>query len=290
MSAANAGTIPALLHRFFDDAAIFPPARTDLSRAVAAHVDRRSTELGDIVATFVIDDARLPALADLTAAVTPHLDLAITVTAGPAAVAGALDIASTLENVVVRALEIRVPDAMSCETFFAALDEAPIPGPVAVFVEIPRDERGDSVITETAARGRFGKFRTGGLSASAHPDENELAAGIIAAVSSGVPFKCTAGLHHAVRNTDQQHGFEQHGALNVLCATAAAIEAAPVDAVARWLALRDPAAVAEHVAGLDPRVRSHMLSVGSCSISEPVADFRELGLLEQAPSMKGEIR
>ena len=43
------------------------------------------------------------------------------------------------------------------------------------------------------------------------------------AVARSVPFKCTAGLHQAVRHTGATTGFEHHGYLNILLATARAV-------------------------------------------------------------------
>ena len=60
------------------------------------------------------------------------------------------------------------------------------------------------------------KFRTGGPTAEAVPDDAELAAFIAPCLDRGSPFKLTAGLHHAVRYTETETGFEHHGFLNVL--------------------------------------------------------------------------
>ncbi|GLZ09402.1 hypothetical protein Acsp03_68680 [Actinomadura sp. NBRC 104412] len=85
------------------------------------------------------------------------------------------------------------------------------------------------------------------------------AAAIAAVAEAHVPFRATAGLHHAVRNTDARTGFEQHGFLNLLLATAA-------EAV-RGLG-EDRAAA----------VRRMVVSFGTCSITEPLAGLVDMGL------------
>ena len=85
-------------------------------------------------------------------------------------------------------------------------------------MEVPRDERRGDVIAALADTGLRAKFRTGGTTADAYPDERELADAIHQSLTHDVPFKATAGLHHAVRNTDTATGFEQHGFLNVIAA------------------------------------------------------------------------
>src|SRR5204862_5582864 len=86
------------------------------------------------------------------------------------------------------------------------------------------------------------KFRTGGLAAELFPTPVELAAVICACRDRGLPFKLTAGLHHALRHTDPETGFIHHGFLNVLVAAAQAVhQAAEVADVAATLAGTDPA-------------------------------------------------
>ncbi|HSF26676.1 MAG TPA: hypothetical protein VLC50_04070, partial [Actinomycetes bacterium] len=97
------------------------------------------------------------------------------------------------------------------------------------------------------------------------------------------PYKCTAGLHHAVRHTDPVTGFEHHGFLNLLLATHAATQGADLAAVTALLARRDGAALARTAAGLDPTealvARSFFVAFGSCSIAEPADDLLDLDLL-----------
>jgi hypothetical protein len=109
---------------------------------------------------------------------------------------------------------------------------------------------------------------------------------VLACVTAGVAFKATAGLHHAVRNTDPTTGFEQHGFLNLLAAVDAAQRGADHGEVAALLAQRDAAAVAARVAALDGcagPVRDAFHSFGTCSIDDPRTELTALGLLDHIP-------
>ena len=84
------------------------------------------------------------------------------------------------------------------------------------------------------------KFRTGGIEADLFPSVPTVAAWIDAALDRETPFKCTAGLHDAVRHRDPATGFDHHGFLNVLAATRTALDGGDVVAV---LAEEDGAAL-----------------------------------------------
>jgi hypothetical protein len=156
-----------------------------------------------------------------------------------------------------------------------------LPSGVTCYIEVPRGPGRDAVLDRLAGTRYRAKFRTGGLVPAAHPSEAELAAAIAAAVSRDVPFKCTAGLHHAVRHTDGS--LEQHGFLNVLLATAAARDGADAPDLAALLAERDPAAVAALVLAMGEagviRARERFVSFGTCSIEDPVTDLVKLELI-----------
>ncbi len=98
-----------------------------------------------------------------------------------------------------------------------------------------------------------------------------------------IPFKCTAGLHHAVRHTAADTGFEHHGFLNVLLAIGAASQGAGQAELEKVLAERDPVAVARQIGDLDgieaDDIRYLFTSFGTCSTDEPVQDLIALGLL-----------
>jgi hypothetical protein len=146
---------------------------------------------------------------------------------------------------------------------------------------VPRDERRDDLFAELAGSPYLAKLRTGGIRADLYPSEAELAAAIASAVRHGVPFKATAGLHHAVRNTDPATGFEQHGFLNLLVATDAALAGAGLTELTALLAERDGARLAELVRAVSPSTREVFRSFGTCHIGEPVTELADLGLLDR---------
>jgi hypothetical protein len=233
----------------FDDAAIFPPGNLPMPEAVRQH---RGYTGNPTVGPFVCSPARLSELDDLLDA---SLDVSVAIPPGP----------FTLPTT-------RHARVVAVERHATAVGDAP---PVTTYVEsaaLP------TRVGDLSGIGRA-KFRTGGVTAGAFPSEAALAAAIRAAVDAGVAFKCTAGLHHAVRNTGVE-GFEQHGFLNVLLATHAALHDGDVEAV---LAERDGAALADAVCVLPEaeivRTRKVFCSFGTCSIAEPLADLRRLGLL-----------
>ncbi|RKS79794.1 hypothetical protein BZB76_1273 [Actinomadura pelletieri DSM 43383] len=260
-----------------DDAAVFPPGLAPLAAAVPAHRAHRSSSYAELVGPLVLPASALDDLEPLLRDSDP-LDLSITAPGGPCEAAKAVAKAAHLA-VDVRGLEVAVPPGMGADEFFRVLGSVDVP----VYVEVPRDERRASIIEAVAELGHRAKFRTGGVKPQLYPSPEELAAAIKAVVDAGVPFKATAGLHHPVRNTDPETGFHQHGFLNLLLATDAAADGRPVDELAAVLADRDAAAVASRVAGLGERrtvaARARFLSFGTCSITDPLHELTDLGLL-----------
>src|SRR5688572_27904345 len=123
------------------------------------------------------------------------------------------------------------------------------------------------------------KLLAGGLEADASPSALARAAWIDAALDRETAFKCTAGLHNAVRHTGQD-GYEHHGFLNVLGATRLAFDGSGVAEVAEVLERRDGPGLAADAGTLDlAGARRWFRSFGSCSVDEPLADLRELGLV-----------
>lgn len=264
-------TFPLVL----DDAAIFPPGNLPLPDAVRAHLAHGVAPYADLVGPLVVSLADLPALAEATADL-PAGSIALSVTVPAPALAGdVLDRVRGIRAVRLAALEVAVPEGVAATDVVPVLDAALAGADATAYVELPRDERRDALVAELARSSYRAKLRTGGVRADLHPDEAELAGAVVALVRSGVRFKATAGLHHALRNTDPATGFEQHGFLNLLAATAAAGHGAGVEEVAAILAERDARRL--------PRAPEATLfgSIGTCSITEPVDELTDLGLLPE---------
>lgn len=278
---------PQAWHGLVDDAAIFPPGEVPLPEAVRAHSDHATQWFADLVGSFVVPDTRI-------GEVEADLPLSVVVTGG----AGGIDPAARLAQRRGRrlaGLEIALRDlddlAGNARRVVAAVDHAQAEGhldeEVPVFVELPQADvtfGWQSAADEVAAAGHHLKFRTGGVQEHLFPTAAQLAAWIDAALERETPFKCTAGLHHAVRHTDTATGFEHHGFLNVLVATAQ-LDAAPGgDDAVGLLEQRDAGRLLSqaHALGWDRlgQDRRWLTSFGSCSVTDPVADLISLGLLE----------
>ncbi|MEU1522539.1 hypothetical protein ABZ413_10090 [Nocardia rhamnosiphila] len=276
--------IPALLRGLCDDAALFPPGNAPLPAALAAHSRYRDSVFAALVGPLIFP---IPRLAELAQRAPGSLNVVCTAPEGPETVAPALEQAAAIDGLTVTGLEIAAPARLSATEFFAALE--PIGGRIAgleVYVEVPRDDRRPDFLERLAGSPYAAKFRTGGIVAAAYPDERELAAALRSAVAAGVPFKATAGLHHAVRNTDPTTGFEQHGFLNLLLAAHLALAGADTGALEAVLANRNGAAIAAELAALseaeEKAVRGAFRSFGTCSIHDPLTELVDLNLLPAA--------
>ncbi len=272
----------ALVVGLVDDAAVFPPGNAPTTDAVLAHRAHLAAPYGYVVGPFLAPVSRLGEVLD---ALDEHrsidpLTLVLIADTGLVEAAEARAILLDDDRVELVGLEVALPpDGPLDESARLILDTLDFALPAAV--EIPRAsgwKQALDVLGEDGAE--RAKLRTGGATASAHPSDAELAEFVVAAVHRGVAFKLTAGLHHALRRTADGTGFEEHGFVNVLAATAAALDGREVPHVTAVLAERDAAPLLAILADADPRaVRRRFTSFGSCSVTDPVDDLRTLGMI-----------
>jgi len=278
--------LPVLFQGLVDDAAVYPPGSAPLHEAVKDHRRHRVAWYGELVGPLLVPASATGHLAEL---VGPGEQFAVGV------------VADTGLAGLRAALDAPPPGLAQVELAVAKRGENPLPG-LAGLVQLVREHPGlrgyaeipltfglisalDELSDARAERIDIAaKFRTGGLAAELFPTPIELAAVICACRDRGVPFKLTAGLHHAIRHTDPETGFIHHGFLNILVATAHAVDGAEVADVGAVLAGTDPVSLLESARRIMDEPRGLWDGYGSCSIAEPVGDLARLGLLPGNPA------
>jgi len=269
--------VPGHFRGLFDDAALFPPGNAPMTTAVARHFEHRTAWYGPMVGPFVCTDRRWYELADGLAVPGPMLPLSLVVREWEA-LPETLAAVRAHPRVRLEAVEFLLEPAHS--GYGPAYFAAALPRTATVYAEVPLGEEVPAHVRMAAEAGWRIKFRTGGTEPGAFPSETALAKGLVQAVRAGVPFKLTAGLHQAIRHTGAATGFEHHGFLNALAATAAAGDGADEHTVARVLA--DRTADRVRAACTPARLaaaRAWFTSFGTCSIDEPMTGLGALTLI-----------
>lgn len=250
---------------------MFPPGNADPVDALAGHLRYRRGSLNPYVGPLLV-----------------HVDRLVDVDAAHAA-AGA----PPVEVVVVGTSELpaTVSRGLAVVGFERPVTEEPLPeagGGLPLACEVSPDAHGTRLLEAIAAARAdgvavVGKLRTGGTQPAAFPDEETVARVISAAVCLAVPLKFTAGLHHAVRFTADDTGFEHHGFLNLIVAVDAAQRGATERALTGLMRVRDGGQLASTVSRWSDaetaRVRQGFLSFGCCGVEDPLRDLAALGLI-----------
>lgn len=275
--------VPRLFDGLVDDAAVFPPGSASLPEAVAAHRRHRAAWYADLVGPLLLPASALPEVPALLGA-DERVEVGVIADVP-------IPTLYSLRDRVDPRIRIR-----QVETAVAKRGEDPLPGlaelaglpahldDADVYAEIPLTwgllGALDRLARERAAGKRIAaKFRTGGLAAELFPTPVELAAVIGACRDRDLPFKLTAGLHHAIRHLDPETGFVHHGFVNILAGAAVARAGAEVAEVAEVLAATDPLPLVEAARSRRDERRPLWIGFGSCSVLEPLIDLVRLGLV-----------
>ncbi len=278
--------LPEAFTGFLDDAATFPPGNAPVAQAVADFEARAGEWYADFVSSYVCTDVGIPGV---TAVAGGPLRLSVLVTGGAGAISGACRLVARGGHELA-GLEVALRDLddlpgnarRTVAALDAALAEGLLEEETPVYVELPPGMPTGGWLAaadEVAMAGLRVKYRTGGVEEHLFPSPAELAAWISAALDRETPFKCTAGLHHAARNTGDG-GWDHHGFLNVLLATLHAFDGASDAEVAEVLAEREASVLVQH-ADLDElaRGRRWFTSFGCCAVLDPLRDLVSLGLV-----------
>jgi hypothetical protein len=276
-----------------DYAGLFPPAQLPLADALAEY--RRALAGADawMLGRFIVPAVQLPALADavvrdahdgrgwtVSAIVREHMD-------EDAAAVQAFNQRAAHLHVRVDTIECRPSSSDSIAWLAKTFSPA-----FTVHVEVGVGPTAPDDLRVVARHQLRAKVRTGGLAPDAFPAPASLVAFIESARDVGVPFKATAGLHHAMRGayplSDEigARSATMHGFVNVMLATATVGERLATTTAAALLTRTDHSALVFD----DERVRwgdvelsidaigrmreAQCVSFGSCSFREPADEYR----------------
>jgi hypothetical protein len=255
----------ALFAALVDDAALFPPGNAPMAVGLAEHAAHQGSTYSDLVGPFLCPVSRID---ELTSTLTGDQRLAV----------------SLVVDAVGEPTHHALRSRLGADAAVVGENLRRLPSAVG-FLEVPRSGFDDSLALIEKGGWQAAKYRTGGTTPDAFPSAEELAAFLVACAERELPFKLTAGLHHAVRHTDAVTGFENHGVLNVLVATLAATAGDKADAVAEVLEDRAPDSLVAAVKSWSDRdvssVRALFRSFGCCGVTDPINNLIALGLLEE---------
>jgi hypothetical protein len=233
-----------LLAGLIDHAALFPPASMSVEDALAEDRRLRASRHGWIVGRFVVPASRLAELGNAELRLTVVLDSPPT------------------DDSRIEAVEAR--PGVNLEGLVGLADE--------VYAEISLADADPMPILErVAGLGLRAKFRCGPVA----PSARTLGAAIAACRELGIPFKATAGLHHALP-TDGEHGFLNLLAAAVFGRQEAALATRELELTETGFAWGTKVASADELAVAR---RDRFVGFGSCSVAEPIDELTELGVL-----------
>jgi hypothetical protein len=287
--------LETLLTGAIDYAGLFPPAKLEFAPALQEYRRHLEGEEAWLVSHFVCPVALLPELVKL---VEPNEAISVSVIGTGGADGSAFNAAAKsdveliqkveTDHLTIDGYEVRLPAGMKVAEAAKALRgledrDAYLEIPLGPGLEDHLHAIADS---ETLAA----KARTGGTTPGSHPSSPLVAAFLRECLDLVIPFKLTAGLHHPLPFDDPVTGDRMHGFLNVFFAAAlGAEEDFSRSEIAAILEDRDPRnfTVSENAiawrgtsVGEDALadLRDLMGGFGSCSVLEPVADLKTLGL------------
>lgn len=299
-------SVRTLMTRSIDYAGLFPPARLDMAPAVRNYAAYREDEQEWALARFVLPVKRFEEFEQAAGELLPTGE-----DAEPWRISALIGEKLGTDLDAIDAFNRRRAEAESGRAIVDAIElkaSTPagveqavrkIPEDLEAYFELPLDGDPRGLVAALAGETNIcAKARLGGVTPDAIPDAEKVARFIVACAAARVPWKATAGLHHAVRGEypltyedDPPRGV-MHGFLNVFTCAAMAHAALPTQEEAvSILTEQSKDAFRFDESGVDVGDRrvtfdqiaasrkNFLRSFGSCSFVEPIEDLQALGLL-----------
>jgi hypothetical protein len=298
-------SVRTLLESVLDYAGLFPPAALDMAEATNNYAHYCAGELSWILGRFILPVSRMEEFETVVREIPPEIRkgrswrLSVLGTDNPEADLKRImefnqrnfgDIGSGM--LVADTIELKVDSEEGVRRTARVFA-----GHLQTYFEIAISRDMQRLIGVVAEQHGRAKVRTGGLVPDVFPSPGQLANFILLCAREGVPFKATAGLHHAFRaihpltyEKSSPLG-KMHGFLNLLFASAIAHAGADEESVAAVLSLEDPKAFhfddgsiqwcSWTLRNVELRAMRNRLFVcfGSCSVREPALEMRKLKLI-----------
>jgi len=281
--------IENLLAGLIDYAGLYPPASLDMPTAWRNYLSYAQGKHAPALGRFVVDMTRLEELRE--AAGDSMRSSRLSVITGPAADWDRLRFLLS-DGFPIDMVEMKTDEPAEIERIAKC-----IPNGIKTYFEVPFHAHSGDALEAISRAGARAKVRMGGVVAEAFPSFEAIVEMMRALAERRIPFKATAGLHHAIRSShpftyraDSPTGM-MHGFVNLVCAAALIYFDGVTDEAVRLLEERDPGAWSVDSESLAWRgfywsadqlraVRENFLmSFGSCSFAEPIHDLEALGWL-----------
>jgi hypothetical protein len=292
----NSVALRELLTGAIDYAGLFPPAALAMVDAVQEYAKQRVSLHAWALGRFVVGMEQLAAFVAARRALGDMggkwpLSILVTQNAGP----HGRDLSGDLDVLRVEAVEAKAASTAEVERSAWLRDLAP-----EVYLELPTDANLEPLVAAVRALGVRAKIRTGGVAAQAIPTAEAVARFMRTCADAAVPFKATAGLHHIVRGeyaltyAPDSPRAVMFGFLNVFVASALALQGQPVSVLVDVLQERSLRAFKTDISApgelcwrghcltreqLSRARQRGIVSFGSCSFAEPIAELTQAGLV-----------
>lgn len=294
-------SIKILLSEIVDYAGLFPPSKLPMPEAVMNYATYRNSNYDWMLGRFVVPVGRL---GEFLETAKDFVERDKNGGAWRLSVLASEDIYETVRQIedfnaknapyiICDALEVKADSSSLIEKIASA-----VPPNVETFFEFPPAENLAELVSTLAIKKQNAKIRTGGVTPEAFPSVREIIRFVQTCLAANVPFKATAGLHHPLRcykpltyEPDAPSGV-MNGFLNLFLATGFARAGFKANLLEELLEDEFDGGFEFKETGVSWRQeyflnnsqlynlrQKAIISFGSCSFEEPVADLREIGIL-----------
>ncbi len=293
-------SIRILLSEIIDYAGLFPPSMVSMTEAVSNYAAYKNSTNSWMLGRFVVPAARLDefleSAGDFISRDGENI-WRLSVLAGEDIHATIRTInlfnKSSSSGVICDSLEVKANTISKIENTVKSL-----PDGVTAYFEIALNEKLAELVSTLALMRQRAKIRTGGVKAEDFPASRDIVRFVRTCSAANVPFKATAGLHHPIRCfrplTYAQNAPRgtMHGFLNTLLMTAFAREKYRASLLEELMEEEFEEVFTFHenavrwrnesvltIKQLELLRKRGMISFGSCSFDDPIADLQQLVLL-----------